>query len=186
MNNFTLIAISIGLAMDAFAVSLSEGIALKKHSVKYGISVGLLFGGFQAIMPLIGWYTGSLFSKFINNYSHIISFVLLIGIGAKMIYEGYEEETCARKGICKISGDLVLLGVATSIDALAIGFTFAMIPEINIVKSISVIGIITFIISFLGVYLGSKIGKFINTKMEYVGGGILIFIAFKTLISHYL
>ena len=178
MNNFTLIAISIGLAMDAFAVSLSEGIALKRQSIKYGLIVGLLFGAFQAFMPLLGWYAGSLFSE----YSRIVSFILLLGIGCKMLYEAYESDLCEKKGICKLSGDLIMLGVATSIDALAIGFSFSLLQNINIFKSITVIGLITFIISFSGVCLGSKIGKHINTKAEYFGGGILILIAFKTLI----
>lgn len=182
MNTFTLIAISIGLAMDAFAVSISEGIALKKQSLKYGIIVGVLFGGFQAIMPLIGWYAGSFFSEFISKYSPIITFLLLLAIGGKMIYEAYDEDKCEKEGICKLSGDLVLLGVATSIDALAIGFSFSLIKGIHIVYSITVIGVITFIISFLGVYLGGKIGKFINTKVEYIGGAILILIGFKALL----
>lgn len=181
MNTFTLIAISIGLAMDAFAVSLSEGVALKKQSLKYGVIVGLLFGAFQAFMPLLGWYAGSFFYEFMNRYSHIISFILLVGIGCKMLLEAYDDDKCEREGICRLSGDLVLLGVATSIDALAIGFSFSMIKDINIVQSITVIGIITFFISFLGVYLGGKIGKFINNKAEYLGGVILILIGIKAL-----
>lgn len=182
MNSLTLIAISVGLAMDAFAVSLSEGIAMKKQSLKYGLIVGVLFGAFQAIMPLIGWYTGSLFYDFIHKYSHIISFVLLLGIGGKMIYEAYDQDKCEKEGVCKLSGDLILLGIATSIDALAIGFSFSLVKEINIIQSITVIGLITFIISFLGVYLGSKIGKFISTKAEYFGGVILILIGIKSLL----
>ena len=134
MNNFTLIAISIGLAMDAFAVSLSEGIALKRQSIKYGLIVGLLFGAFQAFMPLLGWYAGSLFSEFISKYSRIVSFILLLGIGCKMLYEAYESDLCEKKGICKLSGDLIMLGVATSIDALAIGFSFSLLQNINIFK----------------------------------------------------
>lgn len=181
MNTLTLIAISIGLAMDAFAVSLSEGIALKKQSLKYGLIVGLLFGAFQAIMPLIGWYTGSLFYDFINKYSHIVSFILLVAIGCKMIYEAYDDDKCEKEGICRLSGDLVLLGVATSIDALAIGFSFSLVKDINIMQAITVIGLITFVISFLGVYLGGKIGKFVNNKVEYFGGAILILIGIKSL-----
>jgi len=182
MNSLTLIAISIGLAMDAFAVSVSEGIALKKQSVKYGLIVGLLFGAFQAIMPLIGWYTGSLFSDFISKYSKIVSFILLLAIGGKMIYEAYDDDKCEKEGVCRLSGDLVLLGIATSIDALAIGFSFSLLKNINIIESVTIIGLITFVISFLGVYLGGKIGKFVDSKVEYFGGGILIAIAFKTLI----
>ncbi len=181
MNNFTLIAISVGLAMDAFAVSLSEGIALKRQSIKYGLTVGILFGLFQAFMPLLGWYAGSLFSEFISKYSSIVSFILLFGIGCKMLYEAYDNDLCEKEGICKLSRDLIMLGVATSIDALAIGFSFSLLQNINIFKSITVIGLITFIISFSGVYLGSKIGKHVNAKAEYLGGAILIIIAFKTL-----
>ena len=182
MNDFTLIAISIGLAMDAFAVSLSEGIALKRQSIKYGLIVGLLFGAFQAFMPLLGWYAGSLFSEFISKYSRIVSFILLFIIGGKMLYEAYDNDLCEKEGICRLSGDLIMLGVATSIDALAIGFSFSLLQNINIFKSITVIGLITFAISFSGVCLGSKIGKHINSKAEYFGGAILILIAFKTLI----
>lgn len=182
MNSITLVAISIGLAMDAFAVSLSEGMALKKQSLKYGLTVGILFGAFQAFMPLLGWYAGSLFYDFIHNYSHIVSFILLVGIGCKMILEAYDEDKCQREGVCRLSGDLVLLGVATSIDALAIGFSFSLIKNIDIFKSITVIGLITFLISFSGVYLGSKIGKFVNTKVEYFGGIILILIGIKALL----
>lgn len=182
MNNFTLIIISISLAMDAFAVSISEGIAMKRKSIKYSLIVGLLFGLFQAFMPLIGWEIGKYFYSSIFTKAKLISFLLILAIGCKMIYEAYDEDKCEKEGICRLSGDLILLAIATSIDALAIGFSFALNKNLNIVKSVTTIGIITFAISFSGVLLGNKIGNILSNKAEYFGGFILIGIAFKTLL----
>lgn len=186
MSYITIIIIAIGLAMDAFAVSISEGVAIKRMKANYAFLLALLFGLFQAFMPLMGYWAGSFFYKFINEYSHFVSFVLLVFIGCKMIYEGYQEDQCEREGKCQISGNHFLLAFATSIDALAVGFSFSFVQGLNIISAISLIGIITFFISFGGVYLGNKLGKFMNTKVEFFGGAILILIGLKILVGHYL
>lgn len=180
MSLFTIIIISIGLAMDAFAVSISEGVSFKRMHIRHSLILAGLFGIFQAFMPLIGYAVGSFFYDMINAYSKYISFVLLVFIGLKMIYEGYNEEACEKEGKCEISTNHIFLAIATSIDALAVGFSFSFL-NLNIYKAVSIIGIITFIISFGGVYLGYKIGKFCNTKVEYLGGAILVIMGFKSL-----
>jgi putative Mn2+ efflux pump MntP len=180
MTLFTIVIISVGLAMDAFAVSISEGVSFKRMHIKHSIVLAGLFGIFQAFMPLVGYAIGSFFYEMISVYSRYISFILLVFIGIKMIYEGYNEELCEKEGKCELSTNHIFLAIATSIDALAIGFSFSFL-NLNIYKAISIIGIITFIISFGGVYIGYKIGKFCNTKVEYIGGLILIIMGIKSL-----
>ncbi len=186
MSNYTISIIAIGLAMDAFAVSISEGVAIKRMKIRFAILVAMLFGLFQAFMPLLGYLAGSFFYDLINKYSHFVSFILLVVIGIKMIYEGYEEEKCEREGRCQISGNHFLLALATSIDALAIGFSFSFVKDIDIFLTVVIIGCITFLISFGGVYIGNKIGRFMNTKVELFGGVILIIMGIKSLITYYI
>lgn len=186
MTTISISIISIGLAMDAFAVSISEGVAIKRMKLKHAILLSALFGIFQFFMPFIGFKAGSVFYSYIKDYSHLVSFFLLVFIGFKMIYEGYNEEKCEKEGKCEISSNHILLAIATSIDALAVGFSFSLVPNIDIYKAISIIGIITFFISFSGVYLGCKFGKYMNTKVEYIGGCILILMGVKTLLLYYL
>lgn len=184
MTNLSISIISIGLAMDAFAVSISEGVAIKKMQIKHALLLSALFALFQFFMPFIGFKAGSIFYEYIKNYSHWISFFLLLFIGCKMIYEGYNEERCQKEGKCKITSNHFFLAIATSIDALAVGFSFSLVPQLNILKAITIIGFITFFICFLGVYLGAKFGKYMNTKVEYIGGCILIFMGLKSIILY--
>lgn len=183
MNLTTIILISIGLAMDAFAVSLTEGLAMKRLHFRYIFRVAIVFGLFQAVMPFIGWSIGGYFAEYLSKYDHLITFFLLVGIGGKMIFDGWEEQKCAVEGKCELSSNIFLLGIATSIDALAIGFSFSLIEGINILRAISIIGVITFFISSIGVYLGSKVGHIISYRTEYLGGGILVIMGIKSLIE---
>lgn len=184
MNFTSLFLISVGLAMDAFAVSLTEGLAMKRLRKSHIIRVAVIFGLFQAVMPLIGWRIGGIFSDKISKYDYWVTFALLVLVGGKMIFDAWEEHRCETTGQCDISSNVFMLGFATSIDALAIGFSFSLVPDINIYYSIGIIGIITFFISSAGVYLGYRVGHLINYKTEYFGGAILILMGFKVLIEN--
>jgi putative Mn2+ efflux pump MntP len=184
MTFTSLIFISIGLAMDAFAVSLSEGLALKKINIRHIVKIALIFGLFQAVMPILGWLVGGMFYDKISGYDHWITFGLLGFVGLKMILEARENQKCEKTEKCDISSNIILLGIATSIDALAVGFSFSLIPGLDIYSSVTVIGVITFLISSAGVYIGNKAGKLLGYKAEYAGGIILVGIGCKILIEH--
>ena len=174
-----IILISIGLAMDAFAVSISKGLVMKKN-YKYALIIGLYFGIFQALMPLLGYLLGFSFSEVVTKINHYIAFVLLTIIGTSMIL----EKTSDIYADDKINfGTMILLSIATSIDALAIGVTFAFL-NVNIIISVLIIGIITFIISTIGVLLGNKIGIKFKSKAQLVGGIVLILTGIKILLEH--
>lgn len=187
MGNLSLVLISIGLAMDAFAVSLTEGLTLKRLKKRKILQIALAFGGFQAVMPYIGWRVGGVFADKISKYDYIITTILLLFIGFKMIYDGWVDEGCQEgtRG-CKTLGNLFALGFATSIDALAVGFSFSLIPNVDIYISIMIIGLITFLISSIGVYLGYKMGHLISYKTEYLGGGILVLMGLKSFVGHFI
>ena len=182
MSLFSLFIIAVGLSMDAFAVSICKGLAMQKISLKKAGIVGLWFGGFQALMPLIGYLLGSQFEQYITAIDHWIAFVLLALIGASMIKEALsKEEECANDSLdCKT---MFLLAVATSIDALAIGVTFAFL-QVAIVPAVSFIGIITFLLSALGVKVGNVFGVKYKSKAELAGGIILIVMGIKILLEH--
>ena len=184
MSFTSLFFISVGLAMDAFAVSLSEGIYLRKLCVKSILRVALVFGVFQGIMPFLGWAIGGLFYDKIARYDHWIAFGLLLSIGIKMIIDARGFGKCDIHGNCKKPSNIIVLGLATSIDALAVGFSFSLLPGLNIYFSIGVIGIITFVLSSLGVYLGNKVGQLLGAKAEYAGGIILIGMGINILVQH--
>lgn len=183
MSVLEAILMSIGLAMDAFAVSICTGLELKNIKLKDVIKVGLWFGFFQALMPFIGYLLGSKFENLITNIDHWVAFVLLAFIGGKMIYEGFHEEE-GSYGDLKFKSMLVL-AIATSIDALAIGIAYAFLyGSKNMILSFSLIGIITFIISCLGVKIGNIFGSRFKNMAEVVGGIILILIGTKILFEH--
>ena len=186
MDTLSLILISIGLAMDAFAVSLTEGLAMKRLKKRNIFRIAFIFGGFQALMPYIGWKIGGVFAEKISEYDYIITTVLLFFVGGKMIYDGWQEQECEEKEKCNMMSNLFLLGFATSIDALAIGFSFSLVPNLDIYYSIELIGLITFFIVSVGVYLGHKMGHLISYKTEYLGGGILILMGLKAFVSHFI
>ena len=181
MGILELILTSIGLGMDAFAVSVCKGLSMKKISLKKTGIIALYFGGFQALMPLIGYYLANIFKDKVTQISNIIAFILLALIGAKMIKEAFEtdcEDNCNDKVDFKT---MIILAIATSIDALAVGISLAVL-NVNIWISIFFIGIITFILSILGVKIGNVFGDKFEKKAEIAGGIILILIGFKILL----
>lgn len=183
MNVFQIFLIGIGLSMDAFAISLCQGLAMKKIEVKNAFKTASVFGGFQALMPLIGFFLGNIFSNKISQYGNIIAFIILAYLGYKMIKEGREADSCDVGCQTTDIKKLLALGVATSIDALAVGFTFSLVPNINIYFSVILIGITTFMISSAGVFTGNKFGTMFGSKAQYLGGIILILIGVKTLMG---
>ena len=184
MSIIELIILSIGLAMDAFSVAICKGLSLTKIKVKDAIVVGLYFGIFQALMPVIGYLLGISFYDKITNIDHWIAFILLSCIGINMIREAIiikEEE----KNDSLNTKDMLILSIATSIDALAVGITFAFF-KVNLILAISLIGIITFIISIAGVKIGNVFGNKYEKKAQIFGGIILILLGFKILLEHLL
>ena len=182
MGLIELFLIAVGLSMDAFAVSVCKGLAMPKCTFKKAAIVGLWFGGFQALMPAIGYILGAQFQEAIASIDHWIAFVLLALIGGNMIHEALdndEEEADASLDV----KTMFLLAVATSIDALAIGITFAFL-KVNIIPAVCFIGIVTFIISFAGVKIGKVFGARYKNKAEIVGGIILILLGLKILLEH--
>ena len=184
----TLLLMGVGLAMDAFAVSICKGLSMKKVKWQHGVVIGLFFGGFQALMPFIGWLLGSQFEQYITKVDHWIAFGLLGIIGGKMLFEaikGDEEEECeCGKNIEKLDiKELFILAIATSIDALAVGITFAFL-KYPVGKAVTIIGVVTFVISVAGVYIGNFFGARFKKKAEIAGGIILVGIGVKILLEH--
>lgn len=175
-----ILLIAISLAMDAFAVALCKGLEMKKINYKYSIILAIAFGVFQAIMPLIGWAIGKNFAKYITTIGHWVSFILLTFVGGKMIQEAMNEEEEDANFQFSIK-EIIILAFATSIDALAVGITFAF-NNVNLVNAITCIGIIAFLLSFLGVIIGNRFGTKYKNKAEIMGGIILIFLGCKFLI----
>jgi putative Mn2+ efflux pump MntP len=175
--------IGLGLAMDAFAVSVSSGIAIKCLKFRHALRIAFLFGLFQALMPVIGWLAGTSLKVYVESFDHWIAFGLLAFVGAKMIYEAVWLDEAEKK--CDPLNMAVLLGlaVATSIDALAVGISFAFL-NIGIASPALVIGGITFLVCLGGVYLGHRIGDRMGSKMEVIGGSILILMGIKILLEH--
>lgn len=180
MSLVELFILAVGLSMDAFAVSICKGLSLGKISKKHMAIAGAWFGGFQALMPLIGYFLGSFFADMITKYAHWIAFVLLVIIGGNMIKEalGEDEKVDASMGV----KEMFLLAVATSIDALAVGVTFAFL-KVAIVPAVSFIGCVTFVCSAIGVKIGSIFGSKYRSKAELCGGIILILIGLKILLE---
>ena len=185
MGLFELIFISVGLAMDAFAVSICKGLNMRRMNNRHAGIIALFFGGFQALMPFLGWILGKQFERYITSIDHWIAFILLAVIGVNMIHEALGEDD----GDSDDSGDhldlkeLLMLAIATSIDALAVGITFAFL-QVNILPAVSLIGIITLVISFAGVHIGHQFGSRYEKKAESAGGVILILIGLKILLEH--
>lgn len=183
-----LLLMGVGLAMDAFAVSICKGLAMRKVNKKQAVVIGLFFGGFQALMPFIGWLLGSQFESYITSIDHWIAFILLGFIGGKMMVEALKPEEEDEVEVKEMDApldlkEMFLLAVATSIDALAVGITFAFL-DYPIVEAVSIIGITTFCISVGGVYVGNFFGNKYKNKAEFVGGLILVIIGLRILLSH--
>lgn len=181
-----LFLIGVGLSMDAFAVSICKGLAMEKVNKKQAVVIGLYFGGFQALMPLIGWFLGVRFQKYITSIDHWIAFILLVFIGGKMIWEAVRDpdvQEIPEKDPPLKHKEMLLLAIATSIDALAVGITFAFL-DTPIIEAITIIGCTTFALSILGVVVGNFFGTRYKKKAEIAGGVILILIGLKILLEH--
>lgn len=178
-----ILLIALGLAMDAFAVALGVGTTRKDVWFRPGFRLSFHFGLFQFMMPIIGWVAGSAFVRLISNYDHWIAFGLLAYVGGKMIKESFEEHDCENAADPTRKGTLVMLAVATSIDALAVGLSLAMIKVPILYPSI-VIGIVAAAMTALGLALGCRLGGKFGKRMELVGGLVLLFIGLRVLVTH--
>ncbi len=186
MSFVEIILIGVGLSMDAFAVSVCKGLSMKKQCFKRAFLVAFLFGFFQALMPFLGWLLGSSFERIITPVDHWIVFALLSVLGIKMVIESFKKDDSCPVEQTQLSAEirqLLLLAIATSIDALAVGITFAFL-QVSIVPSIITIGITTLIISFFGVCTGVKFGVKFKNKAEFSGGVILLLIGLKVFLEH--
>ena len=184
MGIIELLLLSVGLAMDAFAVSICKGISMKRMNWRKALTIGMYFGGFQALMPVIGYFLGTAFESIITNIDHWVAFILLGIIGGNMIKEAFEDESenCNEDVGFKT---MIMLAIATSIDALAVGITFAFL-KVNLIAAISMIGVITFVLSVIGTKIGNRFGDKYESKAELVGGVILVLLGIKILLEHLL
>lgn len=183
MQIITQILLGVGLSMDAFAVAVCKGLAMKKADFRAALVVGIWFGGFQALMPLAGYFLGVQFHSYIENFDHWIAAILLTLIGINMIREALdkgEEKSDASLGFCT----MFVMAIATSIDALAVGIALAMEESTNIWLSIGIIGTTTFILSAIGLKVGNLFGSRFRSKAEFAGGLILILLGIKILLEH--
>lgn len=188
MGFVELALIGVGLSMDAFAVSICKGLSMRKVDKKYMFVLALFFGGFQALMPALGWLLGSQFQQYITAIDHWIAFILLVLIGGKMILDvikekGENEEVCPDDSVHINLKEFFLLAVATSIDALAVGITFAFL-QVKLISSVTIIGCITFCFTIAGVLIGNVFGAKFKDKATVLGGIILIAIGVKILLEH--
>lgn len=185
MGFLEIFLIGIGLSADAFSVAVCKGLNMRKLNLKHAYIIALFFGGFQAIMPLIGYLLGTNFASYIEQFDHWIAFVLLGFIGGKMAIEAIrdkDDDEEEKTDVLKI-GELTVMAIATSIDALAVGITFAFL-KVNILLSVLIIGVTTFALSLAGVLLGNKFGAKYKSKAELAGGIILVLIGVKILLEH--
>ncbi len=183
MGILELCFIAVGLSMDAFAVSVCKGLSAQKLCWKHYLIIGTWFGGFQALMPTIGFFLGSAFEKYITSFDHWIAFALLVFIGGNMLREGFskEEEKRDASFACRT---MAVLAVATSIDALAVGITFALLPDVNIIAAVALIGVTTCILSAIGLKIGNIFGAKYESRAQIAGGVILILMGLKILLEH--
>ena len=179
-----LLLVALGVSMDAFAVALSKGLSMKKLNLKNAVVIALFFGGFQAMMPFIGWMLGSRFSVYINGVGHWIAFGLLAFIGGRMIYEAYKNCGCPPEADCRLCiKSLLVLAVATSLDAMAVGISFAFL-KVMIIPAVLLIGIVTGVISFAGVCIGNSFGSRFEKQAGIAGGLVLILIGVKIVLEN--
>ena len=186
MGFFEIFMIGVGLSMDAFAASVCKGLNMRRMNIKNMLVIGLFFGGFQALMPAVGWVLGKQFENYITSVDHWVAFALLVFIGGKMIYDVFEdkgEDDYGEKTVRVDVKEIFTLAIATSIDALAVGISFAFL-QVDIVKAASVIGITTFLLSAVGVAVGNIFGAKYEKKATLAGGIILVLIGLKILLEH--
>ena len=183
MGIFELFLTALALSMDAFAVAVCKGLALRNVKLKNCLWIGLWFGVLQSLMPMIGYFCAKLFEEYVYYYSHWIAFGLLAFLGINMIREAMGEEEKVNDDIC--CKEMLVLAIATSIDAMAAGVSFEMIENFNIILAVVFIGVFTFILSAFGTKIGSIVGTKYNRKAEAVGGIVLIFLGFKIVLEKY-
>ena len=184
MGLIELILLSVGLAMDAFAVSIGNGLSMKKSSPKAALAIAFSFGLFQALMPTAGYFLGSAFESVISEFDHYIALIFLGFIGGKMIFDALREKGESEEDDgCLNLKELFVLAVATSIDALAVGVTFAFIGT-DIAPAVGIIGVTTFLLSLAGVFIGHRFGLRFKSKAELAGGAVLVLIGLKILLEH--
>ena len=183
MSILEILLLGIGLSMDAFAVSICKGLSTKKLQIKHYLIIGAWFGGFQALMPTIGYFLGSTFEQYITAFDHWVAFVLLTAIGANMIKESFSKEESETNSSFSFK-TMLLMALATSIDALAVGITFALLPDVNVPLAVCLIGVTTFVCSAAGLKVGNLFGLRYKAKAELAGGIILILIGLKILLEH--
>lgn len=188
MGIIEIFMLAVGLSMDAFAVSICKGLCMKKATLKSQAICGAWFGGFQGLMPLIGFFLGTLFAEAIQAFDHWVAFALLGIIGVNMLKEAFSKETVDS---CDVSGEadlsvktMFIMAVATSIDALAVGISLAMAGDVNIWLAVALIGIVTFLLSAIGVKVGNVFGSRYEKKAQFCGGAILILLGLKILLEH--
>ncbi len=185
MGIWELLLLGIGLSMDAFAVSVCKGLSMKRASIKAQLTCGLWFGGFQALMPLIGFFLGTLFADAIEAFDHWVAFVLLALIGGNMLKEAFSKECDCEQADADLSvKTMFVMAVATSIDAMAVGISLAMAGNVNIFAAVACIGVITCLLSAAGVKIGNVFGSRYEKKAQFAGGVILILLGLKILLEH--
>lgn len=183
MGLLELFLLAVGLSMDAFAVSVCKGLSTEKLKPSHYLIIGAWFGGFQALMPTVGYLLGTTFEKYITSVDHWVAFALLALIGGNMLKEGFSKDE--EKVDPSFSfRTMLLLAIATSIDALAVGITFALLPDVNIFAAVGFIGVITFTLSAIGLKIGNVFGVKYKSKAEIAGGIILILMGIKILLEH--
>ena len=187
MGIIELLLLAVGLSMDAFAVSICKGLCMRKADLRAQAICGAWFGGFQGLMPLIGFFLGTLFAEAIQTFDHWVAFGLLAFIGVSMLKEAFEKkeaDSCDANEADLSAKTMFVMAVATSIDALAVGISLAMAGDVNIVLAVLLIGIITFILSAVGVKVGNVFGSRYEKKAQFCGGAILILLGLKILLEH--
>lgn len=186
MNLLTIVGIALGLSMDALAVSITNGAMIRDLKVRHAVRMAVFFGAFQFLMPVIGWAAGTTFSRAIAGIDHWIAFGLLAFIGGKMIVESRKlKEDGSCKEDCRNLPTLIVLSIATSIDALAVGLSFAFL-RVGIMGPALIIGAITFVVCLAGVAIGNRVGRFFENRFELIGGIVLVGIGVKILLEHLL
>ncbi len=183
MDLLFILGVAVGLSLDAFAVSITNGCLIKKLHFTHALRIAFFFGLFQALMPLIGWAAGSHFSEYIQKIDHWIVFCLLAFIGAKMIVESRSMKNGCEDRDCRDFPTLLLFSIATSFDALAVGVSFGIL-KMHILLPVTIIGVVTFLLCLIGVYAGNRIGHIFENKLGLAGGMVLIGIGLKILLTH--
>ena len=183
MGIVELLIIALGLSMDAFAVSVGKGLSVQQIKPRHSLSVGVWFGGFQALMPLIGYFLGVSFASMVESFDHWIAFILLGIIGFNMIREALSNDECEAAQPDFSARTMLMMAIATSIDALAVGVSFAFL-HIDIWSAASIIGVTTFLLSIAGLRIGNIFGCRYKSKAEFIGGAILIIMGIMILIEH--